>query len=48
MGMKPKRLFKNEINEIRKKIQDVKEVLNKDMENHTKKNQTETLETKIP
>jgi hypothetical protein len=42
------RLLKQEIHEIKTTTQDMKEVLNKDMENLRKKNPTESLEIKSP
>jgi hypothetical protein len=40
------RRLKNDIHEIKKTTQSVKEELNKDMDNLREKNQTETLEIK--
>jgi MFS superfamily sulfate permease-like transporter len=44
--MKLRRLRKKDINEIKKTAQDMKKEFNKDMENFSKKNQTEILEIK--
>jgi DNA gyrase/topoisomerase IV subunit A len=44
----PKDTIKREIHELQIIIQNMKEELNKDMENFRKKNQTEILEIKSP
>jgi NifU-like protein involved in Fe-S cluster formation len=43
-----KETIKKEIHEIKKTTQDMTEMLNKDTENHRKKNQTEILEMTSP